>query len=138
MLLICLAVLLTVNCGGVRPEWRGCPVGCLCDEEASLVSCAGLPDDEEEVTRLWNNGTGGLPPVDGMVWTLAGMVQRLDLRDWNLTRLQPVHLSNGTSLKELSLVRCELEDIEEGSLARQDQLERLDLSQNALTVLTQV
>ena len=137
MLLIGLLLLLAVSGGGVtRAEWRGgCPAACLCDLEASIVSCAGPSSDEDGEERLVN--ANATTAVDVAVWTMAGMVQRLDLKDLNLTKLETGHL-NRTALKELSVVRCGTSDIGQNTFSGQDQLERLDLSQNALVVLTQV
>lgn len=131
-----LIILLVLVTGSIRAEWhhQKCPAGCFCDEVASLVSCGGsdYDDDQDQVT---NKNVTILKMQD--VWTVSQLVQRLDLRDAGLVRLEPHHL-NGTILKELSLVRSGLAEITEGTFSLQNQMERLDLSQNVLAVLTKV
>lgn len=132
--------LLAVTMGTAMAEWHEkCPSGCLCDQEASLVSCGGEDEDEDQVGSSDQRNETIQPklPLDE-VWKAAGLVQRLDLRDAPVERLESAQLNGTSSLRELSLVRCNLSGIGASAFARQDQLERLDLSQNLLAVLTQV
>ena len=115
---------------------RYCPLTCFCDFDSSLVSCAGT-DEDDWVNRSSSGNNAAIPPD---VWTVvaAAEIQRLDVRDLVLERLDHSQLNGTGRLSELSLVRCGLAAIGHGTFARHSNLERLDLSQNQLTVLSQV
>lgn len=147
---------------GSRPAADGlpdhyCPSTCFCDLDSSLVSCAGAEDDAVDViwgdhanqTKSVGVGSNGVVVSVGDdivaniaddVWSVVGAtgIQRLDVRDLILERLDKT-LVNGTErLNELSLVRCGLLSIGNRTFADHSNLERLDLSQNQLTILSQV
>jgi hypothetical protein len=119
-----------------------CPLTCFCDFDSSLVSCAGTDDDDV----VWvnrsssNNNNNNTAAIPSDVWSVvsATKIQRLDVRDLVLERLDYSHLNGTERLSELSLVRCGLAAIGAGTFARHSNLERLDLSQNQLTILSQV
>ncbi|XP_046651664.1 leucine-rich repeat-containing G-protein coupled receptor 4-like [Daphnia pulicaria] len=118
-----------------------CPLTCFCDFDSSLVSCAGTDDDDV----VWvnrsssNNNNNNTAAIPSDVWSVvsATKIQRLDVRDLVLERLDYSHLNGTERLSELSLVRCGLAAIGAGTFARHSNLERLDLSQNQLTILSQ-
>jgi Leucine-rich repeat (LRR) protein len=96
---------------------------------------------------LFNNNTTSIietvvpPAIPNDVWSViaAADIQRLDVRDLLLQRLDSHLILNGTErLVELSLVRCGLASIANDTFAHHSNLERLDLSQNQLTILSQV
>ena len=145
---------------GDRPS---CPPGCFCDWNASLLSCSGpedddneesheLEDEEDDDDNLSRNNKGIV--VDNRknitysnererndyVWPAAASasVQRLDLRHLMVTRLDAVRLNGTDELLELSIVLCDLESIANGTFIRHGRLERLDLSQNRIAILTRV
>ena len=70
---------------------------------------------------------------------MAGLsARRLEVLDLSVDAIHR-DLINGTgSLIELGLVRCSLKTIGNNTFSNHARLERLDLSQNQLTVLTQV
>jgi hypothetical protein len=119
-----------------------CPSTCFCDFDSSLVSCAGTDDDDV----VWvnrsssNNNNNNTAAIPSDVWSVVATtkIQRLDVRDLVLERLDYSHLNGTERLSELSLVRCGLTAIGAGTFARHSNLERLDLSQNQLTILSQV
>ena len=128
-----------------------CPLTCFCDFESSIVSCAGTEEEPIDVIlglnrSLFNNTTSitetVVPPaIPNDVWSViaAADIQRLDVRDLLLQRLDSHLILNGTErLVELSLVRCGLALIANDTFADHSNLERLDLSQNQLTILSQV
>lgn len=116
-----------------------CPVSCYCDAGLSLVSCAGPEDD----TAPSNNGlvtsdkNGTVPPD---VWRTVARrgAQRLEVIDLAVASVRREMLNGTEHMIELSLVRCSLAAIGNGTFARHAALDRLDLSQNQLTVLSQV
>ena len=131
---------------GTFSNHRNCPSTCFCDLDSSLVSCAGVEEDTIDV--IWANRTFGgssnnkatSVPVPLDIWSVvaAGGIQRLDVRDLILERIDKT-LVNGTGrLNELSLVRCGLLRIGDATFVNHSNLERLDLSQNQLTTLTRV
>lgn len=118
-----------------------CPLTCFCDFDSSLVSCAGTDDDDVVwVNRSSSNNNNNTAAIPSDVWSVvsATKIQRLDVRDLVLERLDYSHLNGTERLSELSLVRCGLTAIGAGTFARHSNLERLDLSQNQLTILSQV
>lgn len=133
---VCLALLL-LGPGEAAP--RACPAPCRCDGDTSLVNCAG-PGDEAS-----NNGPvvgasrkNDALPTDAWLAVARLAARRLEVLDLTLDAIHR-QLVNGTeSLTELGLVRCSLASIGNGTFARHALLERLDLSQNQLTVLTEV
>ena len=131
---------------------RYCPLTCFCDFDSSIVSCAGTEEEPIDVIlglnrSLFNNNTTSIietvvpPAIPNDVWSViaAADIQRLDVRDLLLQRLDSHLILNGTErLVELSLVRCGLASIANDTFAHHSNLERLDLSQNQLTILSQV
>ena len=147
---------------GNRPS---CPPGCFCDWNASLLSCAGPEDDDDEESHeleeeeddddnndklsrnkgiAVGNKKNNTHPNEGekndYVWPAAASasVQRLDLRHLMVARLDAVRLNGTDELLELSIVLCDLESIANGTFIRHGRLERLDLSQNRIAILTRV
>lgn len=112
-----------------------CPLTCFCDFESSLVSCAAT--DELPETSFGNRTT--VTAVAGDVWSVVGQahIQRLDVRDLVLQRLDETLINGTERLSELSLVGCGLAFIANATFNNHLYLERLDLSQNQLTVLSQ-
>ncbi|KAI9554385.1 hypothetical protein GHT06_019657 [Daphnia sinensis] len=108
-----------------------CPLTCFCDFESTLVSCAA---DEEEQTSFGNRTI-----LMADVWSVVGRaaIQRLDVRDLVLERLDETLINGTERLSELSLVGCGLAFIANATFNYHSNLERLDLSQNQLTVLSQ-
>lgn len=113
-----------------------CPFTCFCDFESSLVSCAGT--DEE--TGFGNNKTAINVALPGDLWSIVAKanIQRLDVRDLILERVDGTLVNGTEGLSELSLVDCGLAFIANATFSHHSNLERLDLSQNQLTVLSQV
>ena len=100
-----------------------CPDFCFCQPGWSAVSCTGVD------TKT---------PAPDIVGVLGRTVQRLDFRNLLLPQLSGAQLRNVSRLRELSLVRCQLSRINDGAFRDSAALERLDLSQNLLTSLSQV
>lgn len=122
-----------------------CPPTCFCDLDSSLVSCAGVEDDTVDVVWLDrdNQSVAASAPllrVPADVWRLvaANGVERLDVRDLIVQQLNKSLLNGTERLNELSLVRCGLLDIGTNTFTDHDNLERLDLSQNQLAILSKV
>ncbi|EFX64896.1 hypothetical protein DAPPUDRAFT_117745 [Daphnia pulex] len=116
-----------------------CPLTCFCDFDSSLVSCAGTDDDDVVWVNRSSSNNNNTAAIPSDVWSVvaATKIQRLDVRDLVLERLDYSHLNGTGRLSELSLVRCGLAAIGAGTFARHSNLERLDLSQNQLTILSQ-
>lgn len=122
-----------------------CPSTCFCDLDSSLVSCAGVEDESADViwvdTANRSVGSGDMTNIPDDIWSVVAAtgIQRLDVRDLILHRGLDKALVNGTErLNELSLVRCRLFYIGNRTFADHSNLERLDLSQNQLDILSQV
>ena len=122
---------------------RYCPLTCFCDFDSSLVSCAGTEDEPIDV--IWvnsslSNNTATVVAIPTDVWSVVAArdIQRLDVHDLVLERLDDSLLNGTERLNELSLVRCGLNFIGNGTFTHHSNLERLDLSQNQLTILSQV
>ena len=103
------------------PPVGQCPGFCFCDADWALVSCTCDVDT--------------LVPDSSI---LAPLVQRLDYRNLIVPRLQHLHVQHLSRLRELSLVRCHLNQISDGTFRDSAHIERLDLSQNQITTLGQV
>ncbi|XP_057375443.1 insulin-like growth factor-binding protein complex acid labile subunit [Daphnia carinata] len=112
-----------------------CPLTCFCDFESSIVSCAATDDEETG----FGNRTAATTAVSDRVWSVVANagVQRLDVRDLVLERLDETLINGTEGLNELSLVACGLAFIANATFNYHSNLERLDLSQNQLTVLSQ-
>lgn len=123
-----------------------CPPTCFCDLDSSLVSCAGAEDEAGDV--IWvdtaNRSVGSGDTTSNIpddIWSVVAAtgIQRLDVRDLILQRGLDKALVNGTErLNELSLVRCRIFYIGNRTFVDHSNLERLDLSQNQLAILSQV
>ena len=104
---------------------KQCPGMCFCDEDTATVSCTEVPDVTATATAA----------------ELTTLVRRLEYRNvggGGLSRLQPMHVNRLINLKELSVVRCRMNRLDNGVFNYSSSIERIDFSQNLLTTLTQV
>jgi len=115
--------------GSGHQQQKQCPTTCFCDFKLSLISCSSSQEGNKSSipAALLHPNTG-----DDI-----HLVRRLDYRDLAVPRLVSGHVQHFVLLTELGMVRCGVADIENATFVNNRQMERIDLSQNLLTKLTQ-